>query len=79
MSVTTLDRSIARKIEPRAATPQRRLEAVKALSEAGMPTAVMMAPVIPGLTDSEIETILEAAHDAGAWSAATCSCAYPSS
>ncbi|WP_185985190.1 PA0069 family radical SAM protein [Aureimonas mangrovi] len=65
MSVTTLDRRLARTMEPRAATPTRRLEAVKALSEAGVPTMVMTAPIIPGLTDSEIERLLEAAREAG--------------
>jgi DNA repair photolyase len=66
LSVTTLDRRIARAMEPRAATPAKRLEAVRQLSEAGIPTAVMVAPIIPALTDSEIEAILEAAADAGA-------------
>ncbi len=66
LSVTTLDKRIARAMEPRAATPARRLEAVRQLSEAGIPTAVMVAPVVPGLTDPEIERILEAAREAGA-------------
>jgi DNA repair photolyase len=66
LSVTTLDRKIARAMEPRAATPPKRLEAVRALAEAGVPVAVMVAPIVPGLTDSEIERILEAAHEAGA-------------
>jgi DNA repair photolyase len=66
LSVTTLDRRIARAMEPRAATPAKRLEAVRRLSEAGIPTAVMVAPIVPGLTDPEIESILEAARDAGA-------------
>jgi len=66
LSVTTLDRTLARAMEPRAATPAKRLEAVKALSEAGVPTMVMTAPIIPGLTDSEIERLLEAAQTAGA-------------
>ena len=66
ISVTTLDRGIARKMEPRAATPPRRLEAIKALSEAGVPVAVMVAPIIPAINDSEIERILAAARDAGA-------------
>ncbi|MEP0508752.1 MAG: radical SAM protein, partial [Aurantimonas coralicida] len=60
------DRTLARAMEPRAATPTKRLEAVKALSEAGVPTMVMTAPIIPGLTDSEIERLLEAAQTAGA-------------
>lgn len=66
LSVTTLDRHIARRMEPRASTPQRRLEAIRQLSEAGVPTQVMTAPIIPGLTDNEIESILAAAHEAGA-------------
>ena len=66
LSVTTLDRTLARAMEPRAATPPKRLDAVRALSEAGVPTMVMMAPIIPGLTDQEIERILEAAQTAGA-------------
>jgi DNA repair photolyase len=53
-------------MEPRAVTPAKRLEAVRGLSEAGVPVSVMVAPIIPGLTDSEIERILEAARDAGA-------------
>ncbi len=66
ISVTTLDRRVARKMEPRAATPPKRLEAVKALAEAGVPVAVMVAPIVPALTDHEIEAILAAARDAGA-------------
>ena len=66
ISVTTLDRAIARKMEPRAATPPRRLEAIKALSAAGVPVAVMVAPIVPAITDSEIERILAAAHAEGA-------------
>jgi DNA repair photolyase len=69
LSVTTLDRRIARAMEPRAATPGKRLEAVRRLTEAGVPTAVMVAPVVPALTDPEIERILEAASDAGAYGA----------
>ena len=66
LSVTTLDRMVARKMEPRASTPQKRLEAIKALTEAGIPTSVMVAPIIPSINDSEIEAIMEAARDAGA-------------
>jgi DNA repair photolyase len=66
VSVTTLDRTLARKMEPRAATPQRRLEAIRALSAAGVPVSVMAAPIVPAINDSEIERILEAARDAGA-------------
>jgi len=69
LSVTTLDRHIARAMEPRAATPGKRLEAIRRLSEAGIPASAMVAPIIPGLTDSEIEGILEAVHEAGATSA----------
>jgi DNA repair photolyase len=69
ISVTSLDRSVARKMEPRASTPPKRLEAIQQLSEAGVPVAVMVAPVVPALNDSEIENILEAAHTAGAQSA----------
>ncbi|MCM2503178.1 PA0069 family radical SAM protein [Aureimonas altamirensis] len=66
LSVTTLDRTLARTMEPRAATPARRLDAVRQLSEAGIPAMVMTAPIVPGLTDSEIERLLDAAHAAGA-------------
>ncbi|MBO0764746.1 MAG: PA0069 family radical SAM protein [Hyphomicrobiaceae bacterium] len=66
ISVTTLDRRIARKMEPRAATPQRRLDAIRALSEAGVPVGVMAAPIVPAINDSEIERVLEAAREAGA-------------
>jgi DNA repair photolyase len=68
-SVTTLDKTLARKMEPRAATSARRLEAMKTLSDAGIPTGVMVAPIIPQLTDKDLEAILEAAHNAGARSA----------
>lgn len=66
LTVTTLDRHLARRMEPRASTPTRRLDAIRQLSEAGIPTAVMVAPVIPSLTDHEIEAILSAAKTAGA-------------
>jgi len=69
ISITTLDRELARKLEPRAPTPAKRLEAIRALSAAGVPVGVMVAPVIPVLTDSEIERILAAAAEAGATSA----------
>lgn len=69
VSVTTLDRTLARKLEPRAAAPQRRLETIARLAQAGIPTAVMTAPIIPALNDSEMESILEAAHAGGATSA----------
>ena len=69
ISVTTLDRGLARTMEPRAPTPARRLETIRALSEAGIPTGVMAAPMIPILNDREMEAILEAAATAGALSA----------
>jgi len=69
VSVTTLDHGIARRLEPRASSPTRRLEAIRALSEAGVPTGVMVAPIIPFLTDDGLERILEAAAAAGARSA----------
>jgi DNA repair photolyase len=66
LSVTTLDRRLARTMEPRASTPTRRLEALKQLSQAGVPVSVMAAPLIPGLNDHEVERILESAHAVGA-------------
>jgi DNA repair photolyase len=69
LSVTTLDRRLARVMEPRASTPPKRIEAIKTLTSVGIPTAVMFAPVIPALNDEELETVLEAAKDAGARSA----------
>lgn len=66
VSVTTLDRGLQRVMEPRTATPERRLEAIRTLADAGVPVRVMVAPVIPGLTDPEIPSILEAAAEAGA-------------
>lgn len=66
LSVTTLDRKLARLLEPRASTPTRRLEAIRTLTEAGVPTAVMAAPMIPALNDHELERILDAAAAAGA-------------
>ena len=66
VSVTTLDSTLARRMEPRATTPARRIETIRGLAAAGIPTAVMTAPVIPVLTDPELETILETAAAAGA-------------
>ena len=66
VSVTTVDRTLARAMEPRAATPARRLWAVQQLADAGIPVTVMFAPVIPGLNDHEMETVLECAARAGA-------------
>lgn len=66
ISITTLDRGIARRMEPRAPTPHKRLEAVRILADAGVPVSVMVAPIVPALNDSEIESILAAARNAGA-------------
>lgn len=66
LSVTTLDARLARQMEPRAATPAKRLDAIRQLSQAGVPTMVMVAPVIPALNDAEIEDILDCARTAGA-------------
>ncbi len=65
ISVTSLDHRFARKLEPRATTPKKRLEALRQLSDAGIPTAVMVAPIIPALNTHEIEAILQAAKAAG--------------
>ncbi|ADC71572.1 Radical SAM domain protein [Thioalkalivibrio sp. K90mix] len=69
ISVTTLDRVLSRHLEPRAAAPQRRLETMRRLSEAGVSVAVLVAPLIPVLTDGELESLLDAAREAGATSA----------
>ena len=69
VSVTTLDRALANKLEPRAPTPPRRLDAIAQLARAGIPVAVMAAPVIPALTDHELDDILAAAAAAGACAA----------
>ena len=69
ISITTLDRSLARRMEPRAATPERRLETIRVLADAGIPVGVMTAPMIPGLNDHEMEAILEASKAAGAGTA----------
>jgi DNA repair photolyase len=66
ISVTTLERRIARVMEPRAAAPHRRIEAIRALTQAGVPVTVMVAPIVPAINDSEIEAILEEAAKAGA-------------
>jgi DNA repair photolyase len=66
VSVTTLDRGLARTMEPRAATPERRIETIAALSKAGIPTGVLSAPMIPALNDREMEAILGRAREAGA-------------
>ena len=69
VSINTLDRTIARRLEPRAASPQRRLDTLRALARAGVPCGVMVAPVIPALTDKSIEEVIEAAAGAGATAA----------
>ena len=69
VSITTLDRELARTLEPRAATPERRLETIRALAEAGIPTGVLAAPMIPALNDAELEAILAACREAGALTA----------
>ncbi|MEX1135866.1 MAG: PA0069 family radical SAM protein [Balneolales bacterium] len=66
LSVTTLDPELARVMEPRTSTPERRLEAIRKLTEAGVPVGVMVAPVIPALTDHEMPAIIKAAAEAGA-------------
>ncbi len=66
LSLTTLDRRLARRLEPRAATPSRRLAAIAALAAAGIPTGVMVAPLIPALTDWELESLIEAGARSGA-------------
>lgn len=69
VSVATLDAALARSLEPRSSTPQARLRAMATLAEAGIPIRVLMAPVIPGLNDSEIPAVLAAAREAGAGAA----------
>jgi DNA repair photolyase len=69
LSITTLDRKLARLMEPRAGTPARRLAAIRGLTDAGVPSAVMFAPAIPALNDAEMEAVLTAAAEAGARSA----------
>jgi len=69
VSVTTLDRKLARAMEPRATAPQRRLEVIRNLRVAGVPVSVLVAPLIPVLTDGEMEKILSVAHEAGAGAA----------
>jgi len=69
ISITTLDNALARRLEPRATAPQRRLKSIQRLTDAGIPASVLVAPVIPVLTDPELDSILAAASDAGARSA----------
>jgi DNA repair photolyase len=68
-SITTLDAELARTMEPRTSTPAAKLRAIRALTDAGVPTRVMVSPVVPGLTDREVPAILRAASEAGARSA----------
>lgn len=77
VSVTTLDARIARRMEPRVPSPKRRLQTIRALSEAGISVRVMVSPLIPGLTDHEAEAILQAAKDAGAQAASFISLRLP--
>lgn len=77
ISVTTLDANLARKLEPRVPTPARRLAAIEKLSKAGIPVRVMASPMIPALTDHELERILKAAKEAGATSASTITIRLP--
>ena len=69
VSVTTLDNRLSSKLEPRAAAPHTRLKTIRTLSDAGIPVGVLVAPVIPMITDEHLEHIMEAAHEAGARSA----------
>jgi len=71
ISVTTLDRDLARRMEPRAASPHRRLQTIESLNRAGIPVAILASPMIPGLNDHELEAILEAGKNAGAVDANT--------
>jgi DNA repair photolyase len=66
ISVTTLDKNLARQMEPRASAPHRRLDAIRELKAAGVPVGVLVCPIIPGLTDHEIPSVLQAAAEAGA-------------
>ena len=66
LSVTSLDHRLSRRMEPRAATPERRIEAIARLAEAGVPASVMVAPIIPAVNDAEIEAILQRCAEAGA-------------
>jgi DNA repair photolyase len=77
ISITTLDAGLSRKMEPRVATPVRRLAAIRRLTDAGVSVQVMVAPVVPGLTDHEVEPILQAAKDAGAVAASFISLRLP--
>ncbi len=71
ISITTLDADLARRMEPRAAAPSRRLAVIRSLADAGVPVGVLVSPLIPGLTDADLERILELAAEAGATRAGT--------
>ena len=75
ISITSLDPRIAMTLEPRAPSPERRLTAVRRLADAGVPTYVKMAPIIPAITDHEIEHLVERAAEAGAIGSVTSRCA----
>jgi DNA repair photolyase len=77
VSVTTLDADLARAMEPRVPPPARRLAAIERLAAAGIPVRVMASPMIPALTDHELERILKAARDAGATAASTITIRLP--
>jgi DNA repair photolyase len=77
ISVTTLDPVLARRMEPRAPSPKRRLETIRRLTEAGISVRIMASPMIPGLSDSELEGILEAGREAGAKAASLISLRLP--
>ncbi len=66
LSLTTMDHRVSRAMEPRAASPSRRIDAIRALTTAGVPTSINVAPIVPGLTDHEIETLIDAGVAAGA-------------
>jgi DNA repair photolyase len=66
VSVTTLDDDVARRMEPRAPAPKRRLQMIRRLAEAGVPVRIQVSPLIPALTDHELEAVMEAGRDAGA-------------
>lgn len=69
LSITTLDQDLSRTLEPRTSTPAAKLRAIRTLTDAGIPVRVMVAPIIPGLNDSHIPAVLEAAREAGAQAA----------
>lgn len=77
LSLTTLDPGLSRRMEPRAPAPERRLAVIRRLTDAGIPVRAMIAPVVPGLTDHELESLLQAAFDAGARTASYISLRLP--